>query len=75
MAWLIILCRQSVSDKKGIIWVGTKNGLSAFNGTEWTTYRVENGMVSNNILSIVVDKMTLFGLELIMVFQPLIMVR
>ncbi|MGB8490024.1 MAG: two-component regulator propeller domain-containing protein, partial [Bacteroidales bacterium] len=44
------------SDAEGNIYIGTKNGLSVFNGSEWTSFRVENGLGSNNILTITVDK-------------------
>jgi ligand-binding sensor domain-containing protein len=44
------------SDKKGILYLGTKNGLSVFDGNNWTTFRTDNGLVSNNILTIAVDK-------------------
>lgn len=44
------------SDTKGNFYFGTKNGLSVFDGTNFTTYKVENGLVSNNILTIAVDK-------------------
>lgn len=44
------------SDSKGKIYFGTKNGLSAFDGSKWTTYKTGNGLASNNILTISVDK-------------------
>ncbi len=44
------------SDSKGNIYLGTRNGLSIFDGTILTTYKAVNGLASNNILSISVDK-------------------
>jgi len=44
------------SDVKGKLYFGTKNGLSIYDGKNFTTYRVENGLGSNNILTIAIDK-------------------
>ena len=44
------------SDSKGILYFGTKNGLSVYDGTNLKTFRTADGLVSNNILSITVDK-------------------
>jgi ligand-binding sensor domain-containing protein len=44
------------SDSKGVLYFGTKNGLSVYDGTNWKTFRTADGLVSNNILSITVDK-------------------
>lgn len=44
------------SDSKGNLYFGTKNGLSVFDGTNWTNYLTDKGLVSNNILSISIDK-------------------
>jgi ligand-binding sensor domain-containing protein len=44
------------SDRKGNLYLGTKNGLSVFDGTKWTNYQTANGLVSNNILSIAINK-------------------
>jgi ligand-binding sensor domain-containing protein len=44
------------SDNKGNLYFGTKNGLSIFDGKNWTTIRIDKGLVSNNILSIAIDK-------------------
>lgn len=48
---------QSInSDAKGKIYFGTQNGLSVFDGTNWTSFRTEEGLSGNNILTIAVDK-------------------
>ena len=36
-------------------WFGTKGGISVFNGTEWTSYSANEGLLSNNVLCIVAD--------------------
>ena len=44
------------SDTKGNLYFGTRNGLSLFDGTNWTSYNTESGLSSNNILTIAIDK-------------------
>jgi ligand-binding sensor domain-containing protein len=44
------------SEKNGNLWLGTKGGVSVFNGTGFTSYTTQNGLNSNNILCIAVDK-------------------
>jgi ligand-binding sensor domain-containing protein len=44
------------ADKDGKLWFGTKNGISVFDGSEWTAYRTEHGLLSNNILCLGLDK-------------------
>jgi hypothetical protein len=38
------------------IWFGTKGGVSVFNGTNWTSFTMKDGLISNNILFIMIDK-------------------
>jgi ligand-binding sensor domain-containing protein len=38
------------------IWFGTKGGVSVFDGTNWTSLTMKDGLVSNNILFIMTDK-------------------
>jgi ligand-binding sensor domain-containing protein len=38
------------------VWFGTKGGVSVFDGSNWTSYTVKDGLISNNILSIMIDK-------------------
>ncbi len=44
------------SDKEGKILLGTKGGLSVFDGSKWISYTEKDGLISNNILCITVDK-------------------
>ncbi|KAB2880762.1 GHKL domain-containing protein [bacterium] len=48
-----------VEDKKGLIWVGTQNGLNEYNGKDFTVYRHvadnPNSLSHNTILSMYVD--------------------
>jgi len=36
-------------------WFGTRNGLTCFNDTVWTSYTVEDGLVSNAVRALAVD--------------------
>lgn len=48
---------QSVTaDHSGHVWIGTKGGVSVFDGSAWVSFTKDNGLNSNNILCIVVDK-------------------
>jgi ligand-binding sensor domain-containing protein len=38
------------------VWFGTKGGVSVFDGTEWTSFTIKDGLISNNILFIMTDK-------------------
>lgn len=46
-------------DKDGYMWIGTRNGLSRFDGREFVTYRYKDGepsyVASNDINSLLVD--------------------
>ena len=44
------------SDSKGNIWLGTKGGISVFDGKAWTSYTTSNGLNSNNILCLTTDR-------------------
>ena len=39
-------------DKNGAMWFGTKNGLTKFSNSEWTTFFENDGLASNNVISI-----------------------
>lgn len=39
-------------DSEGNIWVGTRGGISVYNGTEFTNYTAADGLVGNDVLSI-----------------------
>lgn len=38
------------------VWFGTKGGLSVFDGTYMTSFTIKDGLISNNILFILIDK-------------------
>jgi ligand-binding sensor domain-containing protein len=38
------------------MWFGTKGGVSVFNGTDWISYTMDDGLISNNILTVLADK-------------------
>lgn len=44
------------ADKIGHIWIGTRGGLSVFDGSSWSSFTKDNGLNSNNILCITFDK-------------------
>ncbi|MDO1500313.1 two-component regulator propeller domain-containing protein [Winogradskyella maritima] len=41
------LCYGLTQDHLGYLWIGTDDGLSQFNGREFTNYRTNNGLKSN----------------------------
>lgn len=43
---------QIIQDEQGYIWVGTDDGLSKFNGTEFTNFSYEDGLQSNYVIDI-----------------------
>ena len=43
-------------DSKGNLWIGTKGGISVFNGSEWISYTSAEGLISENILCLAADK-------------------
>lgn len=45
-----------VQDKQGFIWLGTSVGLVKFDGYNFTTYTIHNGLADNSISSLLVDK-------------------
>lgn len=44
-----------VQDKRGFIWIVTRNGLSRFDGLEFVNYFRKNGLPTNGILDIIED--------------------
>ncbi len=44
-----------IEGPKGYIWVGTRNGLNRFNGSEFTIYGMPDGLSSNRILDLALD--------------------
>lgn len=44
------------ADPSGKIWIGTKKGISVFDGASWTSFTMDDTMNSNNIRCIAVDK-------------------
>lgn len=49
-------CMKLIQDHKGYIWVGTKWGLSKYNGITFKNYFIENGQSDNRIIDIKEDK-------------------
>jgi len=37
------------------VWFGTKGGVSVYDGTNWTSFTIDDGLISNNILFIMTD--------------------
>jgi len=37
------------------VWFGTKGGVSVYDGANWTSFTIEDGLISNNILFIMTD--------------------
>lgn len=48
--------RAIAIDSKGNVWLGTKGGISIFDGTTWTTVTEKEGLPGNNILCIKCDR-------------------
>ena len=44
-------------DKNGNVWLGTKGGISVFDGKEWKSYTQKDGLISDNVLCITFDKL------------------
>jgi ligand-binding sensor domain-containing protein len=43
-------------DQNGYLWVGTLGGLSRFNGSKFTNFSAEDGLLNNRITSLSYDK-------------------
>ena len=44
-----------VQDKKGVYWFGTNRGLSRYDGTQWHSWNIHNGLPSNDVYAIAID--------------------
>lgn len=42
-------------DKDGFIWIGTENGASRYDGTNFKTFTVEDGLTDNEVLEVFAD--------------------
>ncbi len=43
-------------DQQGIIWIGTLDaGVASFDGSTWTNYSIQDGLISNQVNAIAVD--------------------
>ncbi len=49
-------CMKVVQDSKGFLWIGTKNGLSKYDGIRFKNYFVEDGLPDSQIIDIKEDK-------------------
>ncbi|MCK9280242.1 MAG: histidine kinase [Melioribacteraceae bacterium] len=47
---------QIIHDRNGFIWIATANGLSKFDGKNFTTFRTKDGLNSNSIISMAEGK-------------------
>ncbi|MBA4407697.1 hypothetical protein C0389_10510 [bacterium] len=47
---------QIIQDREGFIWFATQNGISKFDGKNFSTYRIKDGLNSNSIISLVEGK-------------------
>lgn len=45
----------SVDSDNGL-WIGTEGGIGYFNGTEWTKYTREDGLIDDSVFTIARDK-------------------
>lgn len=44
------------ADKDGNIWIGTRNGVSVYNGSSWISFTEKDGLTGNNVRCMKVDK-------------------
>jgi len=58
---------DAVQDKEGFMWFATENGLSRFDGKNFTTFTTKDGLPDNEILRLFVDSK---GRLWIMPFKP-----
>lgn len=42
-------------DRSGFIWIGTENGVSRFDGAEFTNFTTEDGLTDNEVLEVFCD--------------------
>ena len=45
-----------LQDEEGVMWFGTGNGVSRYDGKTWTTYTEDDGLAHNTVGSILQDK-------------------
>ena len=45
------ICKEN----ENVIWFGTQNGVSRFDGISWTNYTTSDGLASNNVFDIAID--------------------
>ena len=43
-------------DSRGLLWIGTENGLSLFDGKEFKTFTTYDGLAGNDIWDVIEDK-------------------
>lgn len=44
-----------IKDRKGFIWVITRNGTARFDGEKFTNFSIEDGLPTNELLGVKVD--------------------
>ena len=47
---------QMVQDRDGVLWMGTENGLCAFDGSDFKYYTVKDGLPNNVVYRLAIDK-------------------
>ena len=47
------VCFGIAQQNDGVLWFGTDNGLSRYDGKSWTTYNQTTGLLENNVYTIV----------------------
>lgn len=48
-------CTAILKDSRGYVWVGTKNGLSKFDGERFDNFTTRNGLLANHIDNLIED--------------------
>lgn len=47
---------QFAQDSEGLLWMGTENGLCAYDGSKFQYYTVQDGLPSNTVFRLAIDK-------------------
>jgi len=55
--------QSSCEDQNGVLWFGTRSGISSFNGKDWTLYNSSNSIISGTIGQIIAKDSMLFAIS------------